>query len=161
PAVGKGAVADERDALDRGLRPLVDLEHEINAVVGQLDDLGIDANIVAAGSSIDFENALNVGLDDGARECAARLRLDLLGELIVLEPAIAFESNAVDHRRFDDRHDDLAAGAPDLHVLEQAGIDQGLVGVVDLEVIQAFARAQPEIGLNRARFDAPVALDDD
>src|SRR5262249_27259743 len=72
-----------------------------------------------------------------------------------------FESDAVDHLRLDHRHDDLAASAPDLHILEQAGIDQGLVGIVDLEVVEALTRAQPEIGLDRARFDAPVALDDD
>ena len=80
---------------------------------------------------------------------------------LVLDPAIAFELNPVDDRRLGDRHDDLRAGATDLNVLEQAGTDQRLVGAVDLELVEPLSRPQPEIRLNRARFDPPIALNDD
>src|SRR5262245_22887614 len=160
-AVGKGLVAFEHDALDRGLRPLRDLEHEIDAVVGQFDDLRIDADVIAASRPVDFENALDVGLDSRARERAARLRLDFLVELLVLDPAVALEHHAIEHRRLDHGHHDLRAGAADLHILEQAGVDQRLVGIVDLDVVEALAGAQPEIGLDRAGLKPAIAVHDD
>ena len=44
-------------------RALVDLEHEIHAVLLELDDLGLDGGGEAALAAIDVEDALHVGLD--------------------------------------------------------------------------------------------------
>src|SRR5262249_27995529 len=114
-----------------------------------------------SGSPVDFEDALDVGLHRCPRERAARFRLHLGVELLVLETLVALERHPIDDGGFNDRDDDLAAGAPDLHVLEQAGVDEGLVGAVDLEVGEALARPEPEVRLDRAGLDPTIALDDD
>src|SRR5262245_41483888 len=159
--VAKSLVADEHNALDGGLGPFADLEHEVDAVIGKLDDLRLDPNIVPSGSPVDFEDALDVGLHRCPRERAARFRLHLGVELLVLETLVALERHPIDDGGFNDRDDDLAAGAPDLHVLEQPGVDEGLVGAVDLEVVEALARPEPEVRLDRAGLDPTIALDDD
>ena len=55
--------ADETDIFDAGLFAFFDLEHEIDAVVRQFDDLRIDRHVEAAAAVIDLDNALHVGLD--------------------------------------------------------------------------------------------------
>ena len=104
-----GAIADELDALDAGLGALVDLEHEIDAVVRQLDDLGLDADVEAAAAPIDLDEARDVRLHDRARKRAAFLRLDFGLELLVLDLLVALEGDAVDDRILDDRDDQPAA----------------------------------------------------
>ena len=57
-----GAIADEIELLDGGLATFGDLEHQIDAVVRPVDDLGLDADVVAPGAAIDLDDALDVGL---------------------------------------------------------------------------------------------------
>jgi hypothetical protein len=115
---GVGVVADESDGLDPGLFALIDLEHQIDAVVRPIDDLGHHRNVETAVALINLENALHVGLDRGARQCTTVLGLDFLQQLLVLEPMIAFKGNLVDHRRLDHGDNQLAAGLVDADVLE-------------------------------------------
>src|SRR6202043_3355413 len=136
----KGAVADELDRLDRGLLALVDLEDEIDAVVRLLDDLRVDADVVAPGMAVHLDDALGIGLHHRTRQRATRLGLDLRRQLLVLDLLVAFEGNAADHRIFDHGHDYPAANLIDLDVLEQAGLDQRLQAVVDAGLIQPTAR---------------------
>src|SRR5690606_20180940 len=96
--VAIGIVADEADLLEAGLFALADLEHQIDAVVGQFDDLGIDADVEAAITAIDLDDALHVGLHRGARQRTAGFRLYLDVELLVLELLVALERDAVEDR---------------------------------------------------------------
>ncbi len=91
-----GIVADKDDLLDAGLFAFVDLEDQIDAIVRPLDDLRHDRDVETPVALIDFDDALDVGLHHRLRQRAALLRLDFLAELLVLEPVIAFEGNAVD-----------------------------------------------------------------
>jgi hypothetical protein len=68
-----GAVADEVDLLDAGLRAFGNFENKIDAVVGKLDDLWLDANVEAAAAPVDLDEARGVGLHHGARERPALL----------------------------------------------------------------------------------------
>ena len=96
----------------------------------------------------------------GARQRAARLRLNFLLQLFVLDLVVALEGEPVDHRRFDDGHHQPAALLGDVNVLEQAG---------GVERLDARRRSWPasscspgadlEIGADRVGFDAAIALD--
>src|SRR5712671_6264942 len=130
---GIDAVADELDGPDIGARALVDLEHQIDAAVGQVDDDRIDANVIAAAASIDLDDALDIGLHDWTRKRAALTRLDLKLELVVLDPRIALERDAVDDRILGPPHHDPAARRLNADVLEQPRRQQRLIGFVDLE----------------------------
>ena len=66
-SVGIGLVADEDELLDAGLVALRDLEHEVDTIVRKVDHLGLDADVEAAVASIDFDDALGVGLYQRAR----------------------------------------------------------------------------------------------
>ncbi len=68
-------VADELDLLDAGFRALGNLENEIDAVVGLLDDLGVDVNVVAAVVAIDFGDVFGVGLNHWPGKGSTRLGL--------------------------------------------------------------------------------------
>ena len=120
---------------------------------------GVTRHVIAAGVAIDLGDALGVGLDHGTRQRAARLGLDFGRKLFVLDLLVALEGNAADHRVFDHRHQQVAAGLVDLHVLEQAGLDQRLQAVVDLALIEPPAGTRLEIGTDGLDLDAPVALD--
>ena len=139
--------------------PSVIVKIEIDAVVRLLDDFGRDAHVIAAGMAIDFGDALGVGLHHRTRQRAARLGLDFRRKLLVLDLLVALEGDAADHRVFDHGHHDAAAGLVDLHVLEQAGLDQRLQAVIDCGLVQPAAGARLEIGADGLDLDAPVALD--
>ena len=159
-AIGRiGVVADELDRLDAGFRAFGDREDQIDAVVRLLDDFGSDAHVIAAGAAIDFGDALGVGLHHRARQRAARLGLDFRRKLLVLDLLVALEGDAADHRVFDHGHHQATAGLVDLHVLEQAGLDQRLQAVIDLRLVEAPAGTRLEIGADGLDFDAPVAFD--
>ena len=55
---------------------LDDLEGDVDAVLRQLDDLGLDGRREAAVAVIDLQQALHVGLDAAAGEHHARTQLD-------------------------------------------------------------------------------------
>src|SRR5262249_4126177 len=120
-AVAEGAVADEVDGLHLGRRPLVDLKHDVDAVVVELDDLGVNGSRIPALPAVDVEDSLHIGLGAGAREHRARLELNLGGESLLVDLAIALEYDLIDHRVLDHRDEDACAVALDAYVREQAG----------------------------------------
>ena len=162
PLVAIAVVADEADLLDAGLFAFVDLEHEVDAVVRQFDDLRLDADVETAVAAVDFDDALHVGLhQSGATACRAAFDCTSLtswSSLIFLLPSKATRlitgfSTTVTIRR--------AAGLVDAHVLEQAGGVERLQRLVDLVGVEPLARAGAEIGADGVGFDPAVAFDDD
>ena len=147
--------------LDAGLAALADLENEIDAIVRELDDLRLDADVEAAAAPVDVHQARNVGLYDGPRQRAALLRLDFALELLVLDLLVSFEGDAVDDGVLDNGNNESSAldGRP--HVLEQSRGIKRLDAFIDLEGIKPAAWTRPEIGTDRIGFDPLVALDDD
>src|SRR5262249_38929025 len=141
-----------------GLAALVDLEDKINAIVRQLDDLGLDADIEAAAAPIDLDEARHIGLHHGPRQRASLLRLDLGLELLVLDLLVALEGNAVDDGIFNDRQDEPAALHARMNVLKQAGGVQRLHALVDLERIEPPARTGTEIRADGVSLHPLVAL---
>src|SRR3984885_14337951 len=123
------------------------------------DDFRRDIDVVTAGVTIDFGDSLGVGLHHRTRQRAACLGLYLRGELLVLDPLVALKGNATDHRVFDHDHYQPVARALDLHVLEQAGLDQRLEAVVDLSLVETTTLAPLEIRADGLDFDALVTLD--
>ena len=107
----KCVVAEDVDRADLGEVALVDLEHDIDAVLVELDDLGLDAGGEAALAAIQLEDPVDVGADRGAGEDLARRKLDLGQDLVVLEALVALEDDAVDDRVFADRDDQVAGVA--------------------------------------------------
>ncbi|MEZ5825016.1 MAG: hypothetical protein R3C97_09820 [Geminicoccaceae bacterium] len=57
--------ADETDAGHRGFQALLDLEYEIDTVLIELDDLGLDLGSVSAVPPVDLDNARDCRLDLG------------------------------------------------------------------------------------------------
>ena len=82
-------------------------------------------------------------------------------ELLVLDALVAFELDAADDRVFDHRDDHAAAVPGRAHVLEQAGGEQRLDALVDLDGVEPLARADAEIGADRIALDPAVAFDHD
>ena len=119
--IAEGGVANEVDGADLGRRSLIDLEHDVDAVVFELDDFGIDLSRIEALAAIDIENALYVGLHAGAGVDGAGLELYLGGQRVVLDLLVAFKGDPGHDRVLDHDDDDGAAFAPDANILEQAG----------------------------------------
>ena len=65
PAVAELLVADDVDLADARARALVDLEHHIDAVLVELDDLRLDPGGVAALAPIELDDPGDVGADRG------------------------------------------------------------------------------------------------
>ena len=147
--------------LDGGLAAFGDLEDQVDAVVRPVDDLGLDADVVAPVAAIDLDDALDVGLHERTRERAARLRLDFGDQLLVLDALVALELDAADHRVLDHRDDEAAALPAVAHVGKQAGREQRLDALVGFQGIEPLTGADAEIGADRVRLDAAVALDND
>ena len=158
-AVGERAVTDEVDALDLRLPAFVDLEHEVDAVLRQLDDLRFDARGESTLTAIDVEDTLHVRLHLGAGENRARLQLHLALEARLLDLAVTLKCDAINDRILDHRDDQSRAGAIDAHIAEEPRREQRLQGLVDLCRIVGVADGNGQIGANRLGFDAPVPLD--
>ena len=110
--VGEMRVAEDVDRADLGEIALIDFEDNIDAVLVELDDLGIDARGETALAAIEFENPVDVRADRRAGENLTRRELDLGRDLVVLEPLVALKDDAVDDRVLADDDDEVAGSAP-------------------------------------------------
>ncbi len=90
------------------LSPFGDLEDQVDAVLVQLDDLRLDRGGEAALALIKLDDPVNVGPNLGTGVDLARCELDLRRNLVVLDPLVAFKDDAVDHRVFADRDQQVA-----------------------------------------------------
>src|SRR6185503_12044967 len=110
---------DDVDRADVRARAFVDLEHHIDAVLLELDDLRLDGGGEAALAAIELDDAGDVGARLGAGEDLPGRQLDLRVDLVFLDPFVALEDDPVDHRIFADLDDEVAGiGAGDLDVGE-------------------------------------------
>ena len=151
-------VAHEADALHARDVAFVDLEDEVDTALLELDDLGIDRCIVAAAAAIDGQDAFDVGLHPRARKDLARFRLHFVAQLVVLDLAVTLEGDAVDDRILGDLHDQGRALHVDHDVCEKAGPEQRLQRAIGRRRIVGLAFLELEIGADRLRFGADVAL---
>ena len=121
---GKTLVADKIDFRDSGFRAFGNLEHQINAVLRQLDHLGLDLRRKAPRAPIKFQNALHVGAHLGAGVDGARLDPHFLAEFFIIKLLVAFKGQPVDDgilHHIDSQHR-IAAGNG--HVGKKAGGEQ-------------------------------------
>ena len=89
-------VSDEIDATYTGKFALVDLEDEVDAVFGELDDLWLDGRSEPAVSAIQIEDALDISLHPRAGVNDAWAKLDLGIEILIVELVVAFEGDPID-----------------------------------------------------------------
>ena len=159
--VREGPVADEVDSFDTSLAALVDLEHQVNAVLRQPNDLRLDTCGKQSGTAVDRDDPLHIGLHTGAREHGARPQLHFLQEILVLDLAVALEIDAIDDRIFFDLDHQCVAAAEDLHIREQPGPEQGFERSVDLHRIERIANRNLHIGSYGLRLDPLIAFNGD
>lgn len=152
-------VADEDDALDPGRRPLVDLEHEIDPVLLERDDLGIDRGREAGIAPVEVEDALDVALHLRSRVDDARPKLDFLLQGLVVELVVPLERDPVDDRVLDHADDECVALAPQRHIGEETGREEGLERAVDPLGVVGIAGLDREIRADGLRLDPLRALD--
>ena len=117
-AVVELPIADEYDARHLGERAFIDLENQIDAILGQFDDLGLDRRRKAAIAAVQLEDSADRVLHPRARVNHARAKLDLRLQHVVLEPTIAFECNTVDDRILGHRDHQGVAVAAQRYVIE-------------------------------------------
>src|SRR5205823_2661355 len=120
-AVAELLVAEEIDPLDAGNAAFVDLEYEIDAILGQLDDLGFHGRRKSAAAPIEVENPLYVALHFGARVDDAGAQLHFRVERLIVQLAVTLEGDAVDDRIFNHTHTEIVALHPKRDVGKQSG----------------------------------------
>ncbi len=149
-------IADEHDGFYTGLRAFIDLEDNVDAAIGEIDDSVGDIGGGLAGTTIEILDALDVRIDDRLVERPMCFRLDFAGELIGLDLAVALEGDTVDQVVLFDADDDLTADMADLNVGEQTCRVEILDALVDGRGI-----GTREVGLDCFCVDSAVSLDDD
>src|SRR4029079_12718448 len=157
--VAEGRVADEIDGPNLGGRALIDLEHHVDAVIVEIDDLGFHLRGIKALAPVEVEDALDVGLHPGSRIDRAGLELDLRRQGVVLDLFVALEGHAIDDRVFDQGDDEGRPLFAHADVLEQTCGKQGLQRIVDFGGIVRVTRGEGQVGTNRLRLDALIAFD--
>src|SRR5690606_4560404 len=114
-----------------------------------LNRFRLDARVEVTLPPIDLDDALHVGLHHRTRQRAARPRLHLVREYVVIDLAIAFKGDAVDRGVLDHRHDDAPAALADAHVFIEAGGVKRLQRLVDPDRVDPLARTGGEIAADR------------
>ena len=86
---------------------------------------------------------------------------DGCGKVGVLDLLVAFEGDAIEHRRFGDVHDKPLAGAVDRNLVEQARCDQRFQRRIARGFVELPVGAGVKIGAHGFGIDAAIAFDDD
>ena len=156
-AVAEGLVADEIDGGDLGAPTLVDLEHDVHAILAQIHGARRDRRVLAADAGVGLADGLDVGIHLRLGERRTRLELHVSGKLGVLDLLVALEQDVVDDRIFVDLDHQGPAGLTDTHVGEQAGREQALHRLVDVRVGKLLARRDADVAADGCGVDALVA----
>ncbi len=151
-------IADEHDLADQRHRAVVDLEHDIDTVLIQPDDLRIDAGVVVALLGVQIEYVLSILFGQCRREHRARLQLHFRPQLIIGQLVVAFEGHAVDQRILCHAYQNRVAFSSDAHVLEQAGGVKRLQTAVQPVGIERVARLHQHVREDCPGLDSLVAL---
>ena len=148
------AVAGEIDLLDAGLAALDDGENDVRTAVRQRLDAAGNGRGAIAGTTVDFLEALDVGVDQRLAPRAVGLGLDLAEQDIALQATVTLEGDAVDRVVLLDGDDGLRAATADLNIGEESGGEEILT---NLRRVPGTLRGH--VGADRLRIDAPVSLD--
>src|SRR5690606_20886928 len=152
-----GVVADEGDRANLGPPALVDMEDDVDAAAFELLGRGGDGRVVAPDARIGRLDGLDVHIHRLGRVGAARLQLDGVAQLRVLELLVAVEQNLVDDGLFAHLDHQGPADLVDVHGREQSCSEQPLHRFVEITPVEADARADADIVANRFGVDALVA----
>ena len=154
-------IADEVDAPNFRARALIDLEDQVDAILIELDDLGIDRRAEAAVPAIQLLNTLDVVLDPGPGVDHAGPQLQLALELVFLELAVTLEGDPVDDRVLGDLDHQGIALAAQHHVGKEPGLEQFLQRLIEAIAIEALTGLDLEIRANGRRLDTFRSFDSD
>ena len=135
-------IADEIDGADLGGGPFRDLEDHVDAVVVEINDLGVHLGCVHALAAVEGQNALDVSLHTRARINSARLELDFGCQSVVLDLLVPLKGHAAHDGILHHDDDDGRPLPPDADILKQAGGEQGLQGLVDFGGVVGVARGE-------------------
>src|SRR5579864_1762789 len=132
----------------------MDFEDHIDAVLVELDDLGVDPGRKAALAAVKLEDPVDVGAGRGAGKDLTRSFLDLRGDLVLLEALVALKDNAVDDRVLANVDDEVAGlGAADGRVGEEPSRVKVLDRLVERRPRICLPRREVRIGPNRPRLE--------
>ena len=110
---------------------------------------------------VGLDDAIDVGLDGGALQRAARLGFDGCREIGVLDLLVAFEGHAVQHGRLGDTDDQLSGAAVDRNLVEQSRRDQRLQRSVARGFVELSVSTGLEMRAHGFSIDPEIALDGD
>ena len=102
-------------------------------------------------------DVLDVALQLGVGQDAARLGLQELEQDVVLDLLVAADDDRVDDRVLDDGHHKPAAADGDAHVGEETGAVKRLHRLVDFAAAERPTRLDQDVVADRRRVDARVA----
>ena len=150
-AVAEHLVADDVDLADLGLRPFVDFEHHVDAILVEVDHLRINDRGESALAAIQFQDAADVLPHRGTGEDLPRRELDFLGNLVAFQRLVTFQDDAVDDRVFAHlQHDVAGLDALDLILDEQVRRLQILQRLV--QRFRSIRNADAQLGVRQHRF---------
>ncbi len=158
-AIGEYFIPDDVDLLNLGFGTFIDLKHDINPVLVQLNHLGFDAGSKTALALVQLDNASHIGPHFRAREYLTRSQPDFRPDGIILDPFIAFQQNPVDHRVLDNINDDGAGIIADADILEQFGLEQVFERLVSRFLCISLANPQFHVGEDGAGLEPLRAID--
>jgi hypothetical protein len=154
-------VAEDVDRQHAALGAFGDLEHQVDALLRQLDHLRGHRGADPARAAVELDDPLDVGLHLGLGEDAARANGHLVAQLVFLHRGIPLEDDLVDDRVLDHLHHQFRALQLDLHVGEQLGAGQGLQRQVEARGVDRVADLDRQVAEHGALLDPLVALHGD
>ena len=154
---GKAAVADKGNPLHLGQTALSHGEHQINAVVRLANDRRGNHGIDPARISIGLSDGRDILFGLHRAVHPAGDRSDDSAQILIAQPAVTFDADAVDRRIFNDRnHQGIALR----HGIDRFKLPTGpnaLHRVIQFARRHRLAPGDPGIGQDGAGFDAQIA----
>ncbi len=152
-AVGKLLVADDVDLADLRFRPFIDFEDDIDAVLIELNQLGLDRCSKATLALVQLDDTGHVGAHLRTRIDLPRRELDFRLNLVVLQPLVPFQDDTVDDRVFAHFDGDIAVHVADADIGKQFGCVQVFQSLVGGGLCPGLARSQADVGTHGIRLE--------
>ena len=160
-AIGKHIVANDIDLANLGFRAFADFKYHIDAVLAQLNHLRLDRGGETALTLVQFNDTRNIGANFGSGENLACSQLDFRNDLVVLDPLVPFQDDAVDHRVFSDVDDDVAALVANAGIREQFSRVKFLQRLVGCSLRIGLSCTQGDVAEDSLRLEAFCTNDRD